>query len=74
MWCEYHLSKAVGSIVVVSALTCCALHAMCNLKATQMNMEHHLIWELRLYELKQGHDPVEITKNVCCMKGEVAID
>ena len=51
---------------VVSALTCCALlHSVCNLKATQMNMQHCLIWELVLYKFE-----LEVTINIVCSWSE----
>ena len=35
-------SAVVGNIVVVGALTCCALlHSMCDLKVAQMNVLYH---------------------------------
>ena len=47
----------VGSIVVASALSCCALlHSMHDLKVTQMNVQHHLICELMLYEFELGFE------------------
>ena len=43
----YQMTEAVSSIVVVSVLACCALlHPVCDLKATQMNKQQRLIWEL----------------------------
>ncbi len=58
----------VGSIVVVGALTCCALlHSMCDLKVTQMNMQHNLIQELMLYEFELDYITVEATKNICVL-------
>ena len=41
----------VDSIVVVGVLTCCALfYYMCDVKATQLNVQLSLIWEPMLYE------------------------
>ena len=63
-----------GSIMVVSVLTCCALlHAICALKATQMNVKCSLIWELMLYKIKMGHNLAETTKNIWA-KGEGIVD
>ena len=55
LWCVYHVSKTVqsmyGSIVVLSALTHCALlHFICDLKTTQMNVQHIPIWILMLWK------------------------
>ena len=49
-------------------------HSMCDLKVTQMNVQHILIWKLMLYEFERGYNVAEATKNVCCAKGEGAID
>ena len=44
------LPIVVGSIMVVGLLTGCALlHSVCDLKASQMKVQHCLIWELILY-------------------------
>ena len=58
----------VGSIVVVGVPTCCALlHFMCNLKATQMNVQHSLIGELTIYKFKLSHNFTEATqKSLLC--------
>ena len=59
----------VGSIVVVGALTCCALLcSVYDLKAAPMNMQHNLIWELVLYKFKMDHNAMEATKNIYCVK------
>ena len=56
--------------MVVGALTnCVLLHSMCNLKATQMNMQCSVMWELMYYELEVAHDAMEATKNICFVKG-----
>ena len=64
----------VGSIVVVGVLTCTMLHSMCNLKATQMNMQHNLIQELMLYKFQLGCIGAEATKNTCCVKSEGTVN
>ena len=65
----------VGSIVVVGMLTHCTLFlSICDLKETQMNMQHSLIWELRLYEFKLSHNVTEAVENICCAKDEDAVD
>ena len=62
------------SVVVVGALTCCALlHLVCDLKAAQMNMQYSLIQELMLYKFKLGHNAMEATKNICCMQDESSV-
>ena len=46
----------VDSIVVVDVQTYWALfQSECDLKATEMNMQHSLIQELILYKFKLGH-------------------
>ena len=65
----------VGSIVVVGALTHCALlHSICDLKVALINVQHCLIWELLIYDLKLGHNVMEITKNISCVKGDGTLD
>ena len=50
--------------------TCIA--SFCDLKSTQMNRQCHLIQEL--YEFALGHNTAKATKNICCSKGEGAVD
>ena len=65
----------VYSIVVVGALTCCALlHSVHDLKAAQMSVECSLIHELMFYKFELGHIATEATKNICGVKGEGAVD
>ena len=53
------LPTLVGSIVVVGGLTCCALlHLVCNLKATQMNIQ-----KLILFDFELIHSAMKSTKN-----------
>ena len=69
------VQAVVGSIVVVSILTCYALlHSMCDLKATQMNMKHSLIQEFIFYEFELDHNATEAIKNTCHAKDECAVD
>ena len=44
--------------------------ALLHLKATQMNIQLSLVRELMLYEFRLGHNDVEATKNICCVKSE----
>ena len=37
-------------------------------------MEHSLIWELMIYEFKLDYNTTETTKNICCARGEGAVD
>ena len=39
-----------------------------------MNVQCNLIQELMLYEIEMGHNDAEVTKNICCAKGEGAVD
>ena len=56
-------------------LTCCVLlHSMCDLKATQMNVQCTLIQELIFYEFDLGYNAVKVTYKICCVKGEDAVD
>ena len=56
----------VSSIVVVGALTRCALlHSMYDLKAAQMDLQYSLIHKLILNKFKLSHKAVEATKNIC---------
>ena len=47
---------------------------MCDLKATQMNMQCRLNQELMFIEFEQGHNTEEGTKNICDAKNEGLID
>ena len=66
----------VGNIAVVGVLRHCALYrCVCDyLKADHMNVQHSLIQELMVYEFEMDHNTAEATKNICCAKGEGAID
>ena len=65
----------VGSVVIVSAQTCCALlHSVSDLKVAHMNAQCSLVWELMFYEFELGHNTVEAPRNICCAKGEGAVD
>ena len=68
------LPAGVGSIVVVSVLTCALFHSVCILKATQINVQHSLIQELMLYKFELDHNGAEVTKNIHCVKGKGAVD
>ena len=47
---------------------------MYDFKAAQMNIQCSLIQELMVYEFKLGHDAMETTKKICCVKGEGTVD
>ena len=64
----------IGSVVVVGALTPILLHFARNLKKVQVNEQRSQIWELLLYEFELGHNAAEVTKNICCAKGEGRVD
>ena len=71
----WKLPAVLGSIVVVSAMTCCVLvHSMYDLKAAHMNVQQSLIWELMLYKFELCHNAVEAAKNIHCTKGKGAVD
>ena len=72
---SWKVSAVVGSIIVVGVLTYCTLlHFESDLKDAQINLQQSLIWKLILYEFELGHNTVESTKNICCMKGEGVVD
>ena len=75
LWCGYHMTKTVvGSIMVVGALTHCALlHLVCDLKAALMNVQCSLIKKLMLYKFSLGHKATEATKIICYAKGDGAV-
>ena len=74
--CVYHVTKAVqaivGNIVVVGALTQCAL-LHCHLKAAHMNIQCSLVQELMLYETELGYNAAEPSKKIC-VEDEGTID
>ena len=59
----------VCRIMIVGVLIHALLHSICYMKATQMNVQCSRIWELTLYKLEMGHNALEATKNICCIKG-----
>ena len=64
----------VGSIVVVGVLACALLCSMRDLKASQMNVQHRIIWRLTLYEFELSHNVAETSKNIFCTISKGAID
>ena len=65
----------IASIVVVSALTRCALfHYMCYLKAPQMRVRRTINQKIILWEFKLCNNSRETTKKICCVKSEDAFD
>ena len=67
--------SVVGSIVVVGALTRCALlPSVCDLKSTQTIVQRSLIRELMIYKFELGYNPAEETKNIFCLKSEGTVD
>ena len=70
----WKVSNVVSSITVVGVLTCALVLSMCESKATQMNVQHSLIHELILYKFKLGYNSAEVTKNICWVKGESAVE
>ena len=74
MFKPWKAPSVIGSIVVVGALTRCALRLpACDLKAVQMNVKRSLCWELTLHEFEPGRNAAEATKNICWIKGESAV-
>ena len=70
----WNIAAGVGSSMVIGTLTCALLHCMCNLKATQMNVQCRLIWALILVKFKMDHNVAEATRNISCGKGEDTFD
>ena len=68
------VQAVVCSVVVDGALIHALLYSAYELKATQMNMQHSLIWKLMLYEFKLGYNTMEATKDICCVKDEGVVD
>ena len=64
----------VGSIVVVGVLTRVLLHPVYVLKATQINVQYCRIHKHMLYKSEVYHNAMEARKDICCVKGEWAID
>ena len=56
----------VGSIMVID--TSKLFHSIYDLKATQMNMQCKLIWELMLYKFRMGYNAAEAIKIIYCVK------
>ena len=56
-WPKWKVSAVIVSTMVVGALTRCALlHFLFDLKASQMNVQYSLIWELMLCEFELSHN------------------
>ena len=64
----------VGSIVVVSVLTCALLCSIYDMKAIKMNMQQSFIRKLMLHKFKLSYNTKEATKNIYCEKDKVAVD
>ena len=61
--------------MVLGALTrCTLLHSVCDLKTIQMNVQHSIIQEDMLYDIKLGHIATEATKTICCAKGNGTVN
>ena len=61
--------------LVVGALTLNAfLQSVRDSEAAQMSVQPGLFLELMLYKFKQSHNTVEAAKNICCSKGDGAIN
>ena len=50
------------------------LYSACDLKASQLNVQHTLIHELMPYKFKLCHNAAEATKNISCAKSECEVD
>ena len=47
---------------------------MCDLKATQMNVQYTVIQEFMFHKFKLGHNTVKATENICCVKCKGRVD
>ena len=79
MWLKlfklWKVPAMVGSVVLVNALTHCALlHSVCDLKAAQMKVLSCLIQDFMLYEFRLDYKTAEATKNICCVKSDGTVD
>ena len=52
----WELPAVVTGILVVVLIHWVLLYSICNLKATQMNVEHNLIQKVMLYDFKLSHN------------------
>ena len=68
------VTAIVGSILVDSALTGCALPLCVWFERSTDNVQHNLIQELMLYEVEMGDNVTETTKDVHCTKVDDAMD
>ena len=65
------VQAAVDCIVVVGALTHCALFHLCVIGNLQkMNVQHSLIQELMPHGFKVSHNTTEATVNIYCAKSD----
>ena len=65
----------VDSITAVGAQTLCTLFlSICDLKDTQMNMQHSLIQKFIFYVFELNRNAMEADKNICDTKGDGAVD
>ena len=65
------MSAVIGSIIVVDMYALSALlHSAGDSKAAQMNIRSRLIQELRRYEFKLDHKPLDATNNIGRVKDE----
>ena len=75
MWLKqiklWKISAVLGGIVVFGALMCIASLHVQIVKASQMNVQCNLNWELMLSEFELSCDVLEATQNICYAKGEV---
>ena len=74
LWCIYHMTEEVQAVKGTRSGwyyygSWCAnvVHCftpMSNFKAARLNEQHHLIWELMLYEFELTHNFTKATKNM----------
>ena len=59
------------SIMVVGAYTRCELlHSLCNLKASQKNVQCNQVWELMPFEFELGHNATKVTNKSVVPEGK----
>ena len=72
---QWELSAVAVYIMVAGALTCRAsLHSLCDLKVAQMKVSGSLNREFMFYRFEHDPNATEAIKNICCVKGEGAVD
>ena len=73
-WYILQLARYLLWLVVGVLTHCPLLYFLCDLKPSQMNVQHNLIQQIMPYDFEMSHNAAEATKNICCTKDERAVD